>query len=97
MRRSLHCAVVHDNQERRRFELPVGEHTAFADYRRADGVVTFVHTEVPSALQGQGIGSSLVRGALELVRARGERVVARCSFVAAYIRKHPEFAALLAS
>ena len=65
--------------------------TAVAYYRLEPGVITFTHTEVPAALWGQGIGSRLIRGALEAARADGLKVVARCSFVSAYLRKHPEF------
>jgi hypothetical protein len=88
--------VVKDNPERQRFELEVDGHLAFSAYQRASGVVTFTHTEVPDVFQGKGIGSALVRGALELVRGSDERVVARCPFVAAYIARHPEFRDLLA-
>jgi hypothetical protein len=58
-------------------------------------VITFRHTEVPQALSGHGIGSRLVRGALDAARARGLKVVAKCPFVAAYMAKHPEFNDLL--
>ena len=57
-------------------------------------MITFVHTEVPPELGGKGIGSKLVRGALDQVRARKLRVVAQCPFVKAYIEKHPEYADL---
>jgi predicted GNAT family acetyltransferase len=89
--------AVKDNPELHRFELEVEGHLAIAAYRKADDVVTFVHTEVPDAIAGRGVGSELARGALELVRARGERIVARCSFIAAYVRRHPEFSDLAAS
>jgi predicted GNAT family acetyltransferase len=58
-------------------------------------VITFTHTEVPPELNGRGIGSTLVRGALEQVRFRGLKVVPKCPFVAAYMGKHPEFNDLL--
>ncbi len=51
----------------------------------------FTHTEVPAAVEGQGIGSRLIRGALEAARAQGLQVVPRCSFVSAYLARHPEF------
>lgn len=86
---------VQDNPAEHRFELDVDGHLAAAYYRREPGVITFVHTEVPQALSGQGIGSKLVRGALEAVRREGLRVVAKCPFVAAYMGKHPEFSDLL--
>jgi hypothetical protein len=87
---------VTDNRAKQRFELKAGDHLAMAYYTLSGGVITFTHTEVPQELSGQGIGSRLARGALEQVRARGLKVVAQCPFIAAFIRKNPEFAALLA-
>ena len=87
---------VRDNKERQRFELPVDGHIAFSDYRRSDGVLTIMHTEVPRELGGRGIGSALVRGLLDRARANGEKVRPLCSFVRAYIDKHPEYRDLLA-
>ena len=52
------------------------------------------HTETPRALRGRGIASKLVKGALELIRADGNKVIAGCGFVVDYLEKHPEFADL---
>src|SRR5689334_4487139 len=71
---------VRDNSALHRFELDADAATAVAYYRLAPGVITFTHTEVAPALRDRGIGSALVRGALELVRSRGLKVVARCAF-----------------
>ena len=87
---------VRDNTERQRFEMDADGHVAYSNYKLADGLITFMHTEVPKELEGRGIGSALVRGELELARSRGLKVIARCPFVAAYIKKHAEFADLLA-
>ena len=87
---------VRDNKDLHRFELAVDGRTAFTQYSLAPGKITLMHTEVPKELEGHGIGSELVRGELEFVRAQGLKVVARCPFVAAYIKKHPEFQDLLA-
>jgi predicted GNAT family acetyltransferase len=82
---------VRDNPAQHRFELEVeGEH-AVANYRLDGDTMVFTHTETPRHLQGRGIASRLVRAALEMVRARGLKVVPRCGFVADYIRRHPEF------
>ena len=83
-------SAVRDNPQLHRFELDADRHVAFSEYQRADNAITFMHTEVPKALEGRGIGSSLVRGALEIAKAQGLAVKARCPFVAAYIKKHPE-------
>jgi uncharacterized protein len=85
---------VRDNTERHRFELDADGHVAFSEYRRAGDVLTIMHTEVPKALEGRGIGSALARGLLELARARGIKVRPLCPFVAGYINKHPEYADL---
>lgn len=86
---------VHDNTELDRFELDLEEGTAVAHYRMTPNVLTLTHTEVPPALRHQGIGSELVRGALEWARARGLKVAPECPFVSAFIRQHSEFADLL--
>ncbi|MBL8674605.1 MAG: N-acetyltransferase [Rhodospirillales bacterium] len=87
---------VRDNAERGRYELPAGNATAFAEYIPAGDVRIVTHTEVPHALSGRGIGSTLVRGMLEDMRARGLRIAPRCSFVVDFIRRHPEYADLRA-
>jgi predicted GNAT family acetyltransferase len=88
-------ADVTDNQVRHRFELAVDAHVATSEYSLKDGVIAFMHTEVPEALAGKGVGSKLIKGALDQVRARGLRVIALCPFVKAYIEKHADYADLL--
>jgi len=88
--------AVRDNPARRRFELEVEAHIAFTEYKLASGVITFVHTEVPKALAGRGVATRLVKGALDQVRARGLKVVAKCPFVAGFIAKHRDYQDLLA-
>ena len=87
---------VRDNPARHRFELDAEGHVAFSQYKRAGGVIDIMHTEVPPALNGKGIGSRLVRGLLDLVRAEAARVRPLCPFVRSYIDKHPEYADLVA-
>ena len=87
--------AVRNNTALHRFELDADGHTAVAYYRPAPGVITFTHTEVAPQLRGRGIGSALVRGALEAVRAEGLKIVVRCAFVSAYLARHPEFNDLL--
>ncbi len=83
--------TISDDAAAGRLELEIGDAIAFVDYRRTGTVLVLTHAEVPPALEGRGIGARLVRGVLELVRARGERVVPRCPFIARYIERHPEY------
>ncbi|MDC7789419.1 GNAT family N-acetyltransferase [Rhodoplanes sp. TEM] len=87
--------TVRDNPARSRFELGDGDALAVTHYRIADGAMVFTHTEVPSRLRGRGIASRLIAGALAAARERGLRVVPLCSFVAAYVSRHPEAADLV--
>jgi predicted GNAT family acetyltransferase len=87
--------VVSNNRAQHRYELAVEGHVATAHYELASGVITFVHTEVPSELGGKGIGSKLIQGALDQVRADGLKVIAQCPFVKGWIGKYPDYANLL--
>lgn len=78
-----------------RFEAEVDGQIARCDYRLHDGVMDLVHTEVPPALEGRGIGAALVRAALEHASAKGLRVRPRCSFVGAYLARHPQYRELI--
>ena len=84
-----------NNSAKHRYELAVDGHIAATYYKLADGVITFEHTEVPPELGGKGIGSKLIKGALDQVRADGLKVVAQCPFVKAFIGKNPDYAGLL--
>lgn len=84
-------ASVRDNAALGRFELELPGTVAVLDYRRAGNVLSLDHAGVPPEFEGQGVGSRLVAGSLALIRARGEQVLPRCSFVVAYMRRHPEY------
>lgn len=87
--------AVQNNTAKQRYELEVEGHIAAAYYELSGNAITFTHTEVPKELEGKGIGSKLVKGALDQVRANGLKVVLQCPFVKGYIGKHPEYASLL--
>ena len=84
-----------NNKAQQRYELAVGGHIAATYYKVEGKIITFIHTEVPPELGGKGIGSTLIKGALDQVRADGLKVTAQCPFVKAYIDKHSEYADLL--
>ncbi len=86
---------VRDNEALRRFELETDAGTAYITYSKAGSALSLNHTDVPDALSGRGIGSALVKGTLELIGARKQKVLPQCSFVAAYLERHPEYQALV--
>jgi predicted GNAT family acetyltransferase len=88
---------VRDNAAERRFELKTDAGTAFIAYHLEGDAISLDHTEVPSALEGRGAGSTLVRGTFALLRTRGQKMVPRCSFIAAYVQRHPEYHDLVKS
>ena len=88
--------VVTDNPDQNQFEGRLDDRiVAHSEYEMAPGVITFLHTEVDPAFEGKGLGGALASNALDDVRARGLQVVARCPFIAAYIRRHREYRDLL--
>lgn len=86
---------VRDNREERRYEARVGDAVAIAEYRPSGDALALTHTEVPDELEGRGVGAKLVKFALDDARARGLQVLPYCSFVAAYIKRHPEYLELV--
>jgi predicted GNAT family acetyltransferase len=88
--------AIRDNPEKHRFEADLGDGSlAIAEYNLVHGKIVFTHTEVPKAHEGQGIGSALIRYALNSARERGLQVIPICPFFASYIKKHPEVQDLL--
>ncbi len=90
-------AVVH-NPNRLRYELRDDGHLlGFTEYHeRDDGVLVFPHTVITEPKRGAGYGATLVRGALDDVRAQGRTIVAECPFVRRFVREQPDYADLLA-
>ena len=89
-------AVVHV-PERARYEIRLGEETVgYAAAQRRGGVVTMPHVEIAPAHRGQDLASRLVRGALDDIRAKGERVLPLCPFVVAFLRRNAAYRDLIA-
>lgn len=84
-----------NNKAHHRYELAVEGHIAATYYQIEGNVITFIHTEVPPELGGRGIGSKLIRGALDQIRADGLKVIPQCPFVKAFIEKNAEYQDLL--
>ncbi|MGY1641240.1 GNAT family N-acetyltransferase [Geodermatophilus sp. SYSU D00703] len=88
--------TVTDVPEADRYEVRDGDRVlGLAAYRRHGDRVVFTHTEVDPDQEGSGVGSTLARGALDDVRARGLRAVPRCPFIRGWIARHPDYADLV--
>ncbi len=87
--------VRHDPEESRYALLVDGRAMGAAEYEDTGEVLVFFHTEVDRSYQGRGMGSKLVRGALDDVRRSGRSIVPRCPFVARFVDRHPEYADLV--
>jgi predicted GNAT family acetyltransferase len=88
--------TLRDNTEAARFEALVdGEVAGFATYRRREGSIALIHTEVDDAYEGEGLGSRLARFALDGAREAGLEVLPYCPFMASWIREHPDYVELV--
>lgn len=88
--------IRHD-QAQSRFESEHEEPAVLAYDKKPDGTLDLHHTAVPSSLEGQGVGSQLVRYAIDHARAEGVKIIPTCSFVRGWLDRHPDQADVVAS
>jgi predicted GNAT family acetyltransferase len=81
------------NDEEHRYELSVDDALAVLQYRLNGERLVLVHTEVPETLEGRGVGSRLVRAAIDDARESNLIVVPMCPFARAWLERHPDVAA----
>jgi predicted GNAT family acetyltransferase len=86
---------IKHNIQNNRFEIHKDGLIAILEYQQTKEKIVFTHTSVPDALGGQGLGSRLAKAGLDYAQANQLKVVPLCSFVYAYIQKHPEYQGLL--
>ena len=80
------------NEAEQQFQVKLEGETAFAEYRLVEHGIILPHTVVPESLEGKGVGSALAKAALGYAREHELKVIPLCTFMAGYIRKHPEWA-----
>ncbi len=84
--------TVQLNKHRHRFELETDDKLSIVEYQQVDDeTMALTHTEVHPDLEGKGVGSALVKGVLEYAERNNQHIVPLCPFVAAYIKRHPEW------
>ena len=86
---------IRDNAEEGRWEIAVGEETAWLSYARGPSVIALIHTEVPDALAGMGLAGRLARHALAVARDAGLAVEPSCPFMIGWLDRHPEYQGLV--
>lgn len=85
-----------DNPDESRYEITLqGKVVGFTQYHTRSDLMAFVHTEMDDSVSGQGLGSQLIKSALDDARANGRQVLPFCPFVNSYISRHPEYADLV--
>ena len=89
--------TVTNNPAAGRFEAHTQHGVAHRRYLARGDVLDLVHTEVPPAAEGQGIGAALAKAALDHARSEGVKVIPSCPFVRTYIKRHHEYADLVAT
>ncbi len=82
---------VFERPELHRFELEIDRGVATAYYRKDGNRLVLTHTEVPQELAGRGVGSRLAKGVFEIVRMTDRKVILKCSFMAGWYARHPEY------
>lgn len=83
--------TVRHNAAAHRYEMDTDSGLAIAVYREQGDRMIFTHTEVPPEDEGKGFASRLVGAALVDAHKRGFKIVPACSFVVAFVRRHPEY------
>jgi len=95
MKNHIESAPLIFNEAEKQFEINTDSHVAFIEYTMKGNKIFLTHTEVPKALEGQGVGSALVKKTLQHIKDHNMILVPSCSFVANYIDKHPEWQSIL--
>ena len=82
---------IQNDEKNRRFHANVDGHEATIEYVRMGDAYNLVHTFVPEELRGRHVGEDLVRGTLDQIKAQGATFLPTCSFVQAFLKRHPEY------
>ncbi len=86
---------ITNNQDLNRFEASLPEGTGFLRYRIESDTMHLLYVEVPPEARGHGVAGELSHAALEFAKERGLKVIPICSYVVAYLRRHPEYSEMV--
>jgi len=85
------------NEKARRFEALVNGETAFLRFHMDVETMHLLYVEVPIAARGHGVAAEMTKHVLDYARKHGFKVVPVCSYIKAYLQRHPEYEPLLAT
>jgi predicted GNAT family acetyltransferase len=88
---------VQRNEAEEQFEAMVGGEKAVLTYAEQNGKFYVLHTEVPEAMEGHGVGSALVRAAMDYARGQGVKAVPFCPFAKAWLQRHQDYDDMVAN
>ena len=86
---------IMNNENAQQYEYHIGNDMAKIEYIIEQGKLTLTHTKVPKQLEGKGIASALAKYALEDIEKKELKLIPKCSFIASYTKRHPEWNKLL--
>lgn len=86
---------IHDNTAASRFEMHTQWGLARLDYHDTLDAISLDHTGIPEGAQGKGVASGFVLGVLDLIQARGRKIIPRCTYVQHVLKQHPAYAAMI--
>ncbi|WP_210462768.1 MULTISPECIES: GNAT family N-acetyltransferase [Rufibacter] len=86
---------IKNNTAKHQFETTIEGKTALVSYKLKDNVMTVLHTEVPEELEGRGIAAALSKQVLEYLKKENMELIPLCPYMAAYLKKHPEYQSLV--
>ena len=88
--------MIIDNPDQERYEIRVSDELAgFVQYRRREGLIALIHTEIDTRFEGKGLASQLIAAVLDEARAAGTAVLPFCPFVNGFILRHPSYVDLV--
>lgn len=91
----LNTLEINHNKAENRFEVWIADNLSKLDYIQDGKNFVITHVGVHPDLRGQGVAGRIVQVSLEYAKEKSLRVIPMCSYAAAYVRRHPEYAQLM--
>ncbi len=87
----METLTITNDEKQQQFNVTVDGGLTYLQYRFYKNDIALMHTFVPDTLGGRGIASALAKFAFDYAKEKNQRVMVYCPFVAAFLKKHPEY------